>query len=70
MDWVSSSLQCCKLEDFYNTAMKGEEKQIDEDVSLHKTHFSYITPVLMYSVFAELSVDKASYAYAMSNYSS
>ena len=36
MDWVSSSLQFCKQEDFYNTSMKEEEKQIDEDVSLHK----------------------------------
>ena len=25
-----------KQEDFYNTAMKGEEKQIDENVGLHK----------------------------------
>ena len=51
--------------------MKGEEKQIDEDVSLHKSQyfsiFSYITTC---PVFAEFSVDKASCAYALSNYSS
>ena len=28
-----------KQEDFYNAAMKGEEKQIDEDVSLHKSQY-------------------------------
>ena len=30
-----------KQEDFYNTGMKGEEKQIDENVSLHKLFTSH-----------------------------